>query len=185
MFAFLRKMASGAVFPDTQPSMPSPVNGQKSFFLEHEMVRLVLRQITRQHGIPADWLGCDGVAKKDGQTDESCSISIVITRWDEKLIAYIPALQQRILQGLDLFDPKVDHSGFEVTWKFALISGTSVKNLPKNTDFGALSEGVRVSAFAPILDQGVIRAPGAGEPKIFLSDEGYKKMDFADTNVLL
>jgi hypothetical protein len=46
-------------------------------------------------------------------------IQLVIHHWHEGLLRYAPLLQQRLLQGLQRFDPVSDHSGHRVVWKFS------------------------------------------------------------------
>ena len=99
--------------------------------IRRELVRVVLKDTLRLHGVPLDWFACEVsvVARSTGA--EELRIELVIMKWQEKLLRYIPALGQQLLFGMDRFDPTVDHSGYTVSWRFAPDCGCPFVQMPE------------------------------------------------------
>ena len=98
--------------------------------LEDEIARTALKQVMRRYAIPATWLSTDGVKSQfKGQTEHRC-VHIVIKQWNEKILHYAPVLQKKILQSMDLFDPKTDHQKYVFSWGFSENIGYPISELP-------------------------------------------------------
>ena len=87
--------------------------------VQRELVRVVLKDTLRKHGIPAGWVGCEVTGISHSQMDDELFVHLIIMTWNEALIQFAPALQQQLMQGLDRFEPKVDHSNYVVSWLFS------------------------------------------------------------------
>jgi hypothetical protein len=131
MFDFLRKKS-----PKTEPP-PSvaPVSSTANSSQEHnnvrrELIRVVLKDTLRLHGIPFGWLACEVISIARAPGDEDLHIQLVIVKWNEKLLRYAPTLQQQLLLGLDRFDPSVDHSKYIVSWRFSPDCGCPFVTMP-------------------------------------------------------
>jgi len=124
VFEFFRGGRDKAPSPDSQladtVSAQSTVAGTSSTpqhtATHRELTRVVLRDTLRLNGIPAEWIGCEILARPQSR---SLLIQLVIHKWHEGLLRYAPLLQQQLLQGLQRFDPASDHTGHLVVWKFA------------------------------------------------------------------
>ena len=87
--------------------------------VQRELVRVVLKDTLRVHGIPAGWMGCEVSVSQDKSGGEDLVVQLIIMKWNEALLRFAPALQQQLMLGLDRFDPAVDHSGYVVCWRFS------------------------------------------------------------------
>lgn len=118
--------------PPIQPAEP-PISGR-------ELVRVVLRDTLRKHGIPVDWIGSQIVSRTQTGQPTSHQIQLVILKWHEGLLRFAPLLQQQLLLSLQQFDPHTDHSGHTVVWSFAPHCGCPYTTLPAPGYWGATGE---------------------------------------------
>ena len=125
-----------------------PVNTQQHTDIQRELVRVVLKDTMRQHGIPSGWVGCEvtvlprragsgmgnnmgnGAASPAVEAREALFIHLVIMKWNDALVHFAPALQQQLMQALDRFEPVVDHSKYVVAWRFSPQCGCPYQRLP-------------------------------------------------------
>ena len=84
-----------------------------------ELVRAVLKDTVRAHGLPSDWLRAEVHSLPGAKANGSLHIRIIMTKWSGTLLKYTMALERLLLTGLDRYDPAVDHSGYTVSWQFA------------------------------------------------------------------
>ncbi len=105
------------------PLMPGPDSNSSisSNDVRVELVRAVLKDTMRAHGLPSDWLRCEVHALPGTKTNGNgpLHIRIIMTKWSGTLLKYTMALEHLILTGLDRYDPAVDHSGYSVSWQFS------------------------------------------------------------------
>lgn len=118
MFDFLKKK------PPVNPSSVTPVSVSPNSIshssdVRRELIRVVLKDTLRRHGIPLDWLACEVMVTTRSLDREELHIQLILMKWNEQLLHYAAALQQQLLLGLDRFDPGVDHSSYVVSWRFS------------------------------------------------------------------
>lgn len=98
--------------------------------IQRELVRVVLKDTLRQHGIPGAWLTCEVTALTGLARGDDILVRLVVLKWHEPLLKFLPALQQQLIVGLDRFEPSVDHSKYVVSWQFAPDCGCPHAQLP-------------------------------------------------------
>ena len=127
MFGFFKKRLPVAPPPAHSDSFksspvstdkPSTVSVSKND-LRLELVRTVLKDTVRHHGLPADWLRAELTVPMGATANGPLHIRIIMTKWNGSLLKYTMALERLILTGMDRYDPAVDHSGYTVSWQFA------------------------------------------------------------------
>jgi hypothetical protein len=128
MFGFFKKRAPAAAppphaVPQMPPVTPSqePSSSISSTDVRVELVRAVLKDTMRDHGLPSDWLRCEvqALPGNKGNNNGPLHIRIIMSKWSGTLLKYTMALERLILTGLDRYDPAVDHSGYSVSWQFS------------------------------------------------------------------
>ncbi|MES2581131.1 MAG: hypothetical protein V4627_00315 [Pseudomonadota bacterium] len=99
--------------------------------IQRELVRVVLKDTMRRHGIPSEWLACEVNTVTNSNNTEELHIQLVLVQWHELLLRYAPALEIQLLRGLDRFEPTVDHAKkCTITWRFAPDCGCPFTVLP-------------------------------------------------------
>lgn len=129
---FKAKPHKKAEHPATAPvgGSPPPASTRQHTHIQRELVRVVLKDTLRQHGVPAGWVGCDVLVAPKRVSDEDVVVQLVILKWHEALLRYAPALERQLLLDLDRFDPTVDHSRYLVSWRFAPDCGCPNMEMP-------------------------------------------------------
>ena len=99
--------------------------------IQRELVRVVLKDTMRRHGIPSEWLACEVNTVTTSSNTEELHIQLVLMQWHELLLRYAPALEIQLLRGLDRFEPAVDHAKkCTITWRFSPECGCPFTVLP-------------------------------------------------------
>ena len=120
MFKFFRLGRNKKTQPvDSKPDSVARANTHHHTLVQRELVKVVLMDTLRQHGIPAGWIGCDVTVMSHRTKDDKLLIHLNIMKWNEALLRYAPALQRQFMQGLDRFDPAVDHANYAISWRFS------------------------------------------------------------------
>lgn len=133
MFDFFK---SARTRPEPRPSeSPPQSDGGPSSTPSHtatrrELVRVVLRDTLRMHGIPIEWISCEISAGHSPTKNQAWQIHLTVRKWHEGLPRYAPLLQQLLLQGLQRFDPSHSHDQHLVFWRFAEDCGYPYTSMP-------------------------------------------------------
>jgi hypothetical protein len=100
--------------------------------MQRELVRVVLKDTLRRSGVPLEWLTCEVVTLAHGSDNETGQLQIQLTlmQWHELFLRYAPALEHKLLLGLDRFEPSVDHSKYVISWRFAPDCGCPFTVMP-------------------------------------------------------
>jgi hypothetical protein len=162
---------------------PESVNSQSTRAhtdIKRELIRVVLKDTLRQHGIPFDWLACEVIIIRRGPVAEELHIQLVVMKWNESLMRYAMALQQQLLKGLDRFDPSVDHSQYVVSWRFAPDCGCPFNVMPNPKAWLQKAPPPFVDEAPSILDRRKTRRPK--DAPIFSRDQASGRGDADDAD---
>lgn len=131
MFKFLSRGKTKTVeAPDSVPATGSPPNTRQHSDIQRELVRVVLKDCLRVNGIPLTWLGCEVTALSSRARGEELLVRLVVLKWDDRLVLFLPALQKQLIEGLDRYEPDIDHSTYAMSWRFAPDCGCPHVKLP-------------------------------------------------------
>lgn len=125
MFEFLKQKPPQHL--DTSLMQPSAQPPHTD--LRRELIRVVLKDTLRRHGIPFHWLACEVIISR-APGEEEMHIQLVILKWHDQLLQHAQALQQQLLLGLDRFDPSVDHSKYIISWRLSPDCDCPVRDMP-------------------------------------------------------
>ena len=116
--------------------------------VQRELVRVVLKDTLRKNGVPAGWIGCEVTGISHRNMDDELFVHLIVMQGNEALLQYAPALQKDLMQGLDRFEPNVDHSNYVVSWLFSPDCGFKRTSMPA-PGFWALDEAAQEAALSP------------------------------------
>jgi hypothetical protein len=134
IFGFGR--AKPAADQSVRPAHDQAATTRQHTDIQRELVRVVLRDTLRLHGIPGAWLGCEVTALSGRARGEDILVRLVVLTWNEALLKYLPVLQQQLIVGLDRFEPSIDHSKYVVSWQFAPDCGCPHTQMPDAKTWG-------------------------------------------------
>ena len=154
LFGFGKNKAAKPVAPKaptrSQQESAEPLTGAtlQHTDVQRELVRVVLKDTLRKNGIPAGWIGCEVTGISHRNMDDELFVHLIVMHGSEALLQHAPALQQDLMQGLDRFEPNVDHSNYVVSWLFSPDCGFKRSTLPAPS-FWAMDEAAQLDAMAP------------------------------------
>ena len=134
MFKFFKHSGAAPIdAPESRPvphTTPAPTVARPHADIQRELVRVVLKDTLRRHGIPFEWLSCEVFTIAHGPNAEELHIQLTLLQWHELFIRYAPALEHQLLRGLDRFEPAVDHSKHNISWRFSPECGCPFTVMP-------------------------------------------------------
>ncbi|HEY5580545.1 MAG TPA: hypothetical protein VIK56_05185 [Rhodoferax sp.] len=131
MFDFLKnKRPKNQGQPSVGPASITHSGTSQHSDVRRELIRVVLKDTLRLHGIPFDLLACEVIIITRAPGDEQLHIQLVVMKWNKQLLRFACALQHQLLLGLDRFDPSVDHSKYVFSWRFSPDCGCPFTFMP-------------------------------------------------------
>jgi hypothetical protein len=83
-----------------------------------DLVKVVLRETMRKHGIPTDWIDCRSLSVLTKAHKSGMHVQFLVRKADEDLLPYIHAFQESFWEGLLRLDPTAREWLFSVGWEF-------------------------------------------------------------------
>lgn len=127
-------------FGRPKPALEAPVfresavsvNTRQHSDIQRELVRVVLKDLLRQNGIPAAWIDCEVSAGSANARGSDVVVTLIVCKWHELLPRYLPLVQRNLVAGLDRFEPSIDHSNYTMHWAFAQDCGYPHTDMPSS-----------------------------------------------------
>lgn len=185
MFDFLKNMRSANRHtPGVAPASVTPTPSLQRNDVRRELIRVVLKDTLRHHGIPFGWLACEVIIIARAPGEEELNIQLVMMKWNELLLRYAPAMQQQLLLGLDRFDPLVDHSKYIVSWRFSPDCACPFTVMPEKSAWLQSESPQAKEEPLPILDRRHKRRPPKAAPRgTSPSDAPEPSVGFSPTEI--
>jgi hypothetical protein len=83
-----------------------------------ELVKLVLRETMRKHGIPSDWMDCRALSVLTHQHKSGMHVQFLVMTGDHQLLRWVHAFQESFWEEILRSDPKAREWLFSVGWEF-------------------------------------------------------------------
>lgn len=83
-----------------------------------ELVKLVLRETMRKHGIPSDWIDCRALSVLTRQHKSGMHVQFMVRKADQQLLPYVHAFQESFWEQILRMDPHARDWLFSVGWEF-------------------------------------------------------------------
>lgn len=130
MFRFLKSKRPKDESAPLAPVSVLPDSSTQHSDVRRELIRVVLKDTLRLHGVPFGLLACEVIIVARAPGEEELHIQLVIMKWNEQLLRYASALQQQLRLGLDRFDPSIDHSRYIFSWRLSPNCGCPFPFMP-------------------------------------------------------
>lgn len=140
-----------------------------------ELVRMALKETLIAHGIPNSWLTSDVTVLAGRASGEGMMVRLIVLKWHEPLLKFLPVLQQQLIQRLDQFEPSVDHSKYVVSWQFAASCGCPYRQMPDASTWGLENVSVAAPSIVDWEHDGkaaAVAQTAPAKPKFDLPDAG-------------
>lgn len=83
-----------------------------------ELVRVVLRDTMRRHGIPSDWIECRVLSVVSRSAASGVHVTFIVRGGQDRLLSYVPAFQSSFWEVIRQFDPRARDWLFSLSWQF-------------------------------------------------------------------
>ncbi len=117
--------------------------------IQRELARVAFKDTMRHTGVPAQWLECEVRCVPLPNGGEKLQIHLIIKKWSGHLLRYAHAFQHQFLQCLDRYDPNVDHSNYEWSWKFAADCECPFPDMPSPDEWAVKLEASKAKSASP------------------------------------
>jgi hypothetical protein len=98
--------------------------------IRRRLIQVMLRDLMRRNGLPQNWIECHTkLADNNGQSSQM-SLQLVMKHWDERLVNYLPALQNELLTDIKRFEPNVAEWLIDISWQLVPPNICPYKVLP-------------------------------------------------------
>lgn len=125
-----RAGASGPESSQFEESAPAgAVSGNAP---RRELVRVVLRETMRRHGVPADWIDSRILSVVSSRGRAGMHLHFVVRQGHELLLAYVPAFENSFMTELEKFEPQTDDWLLSLAWQFEGIRGKACAAMPES-----------------------------------------------------
>lgn len=130
--------------PDATPQNPD---------VQRELVRVVLKNILRKHGIPSEWVTCEvfQITRSSGRLEPI--VELVLRVWNQQLLLHTNALARQMAEELVRFDPVHFRAGRAVSWRIATDCKTPYDQFPDPSTWTKLATADVTPQPIPILDR--------------------------------
>ena len=116
------------------PVMVEPVHGAQDFEAQlhtrRELVRVRTRNTLRLSGIPEAWIEPQVLLEPEG-TRTFLHLRLVVRHWDERLLRYAVALQNKLMTEIERIDPQARQWLLSIVWSFPSETDCPYPELPQ------------------------------------------------------
>jgi hypothetical protein len=95
-----------------------------------ELLRVVLRDTLKLHGLPADWIAAELLTSGSRDGKQGIHMRLLLKHWEPRLLVHAPALQDSVSSRLKVFDPLAGHWFTGISWQFALADASGCPPMP-------------------------------------------------------
>ena len=185
MFKFSKRAVSPSNSDFGHSVVHSAANSsQGACDVQRELVRIAFKDTLRATGVPSQWLDCEVNIIPSARNSERIQVQLVVKKWSGLLLRHSLAFQHALAQCLDRYEPHVDHSQHEWTWKFAADCDTPFPDMPAPADW---AEKLRVAQSRATTSAGKTasaKAAAAGAAVTKSRDKAFEMHDiFSDLTV--
>ena len=98
--------------------------------IRRRLIQVVMRDLMRRNGLPQNWIECQTTFIGNDSQSNQIALQLVMKHWDERLIHYLPALQNELLADIKRFEPKASEWLQDISWQLAPLNVCPYKFLP-------------------------------------------------------
>ncbi len=129
------KSRTKPVFSGSRPRAegPSTIADGSPNALRRQLVQVLVRDVMRRHGIPANWLECQMLLVSSRSRGEGMYVRLVIKHWDLRLLTYAVAFQKSLMLDITRFEPRASQWLYGISWQLEVGDTCPYPELPANS----------------------------------------------------
>lgn len=95
-----------------------------------ELIRVVVRDTLRKHGIPAHWVQCEVLVVVGRSERTRMHVRLILKHWDERLLRYAYAFERSMVAEIGRFEPLYAQWLSSVSWQIPADSACPYPEMP-------------------------------------------------------
>ena len=95
-----------------------------------ELIRVVLRDALRRHGIPSEWLRGEILTVSSREQRTLMHLRLVMLHWDDRLLNCSYAFERSFMKELSQFEEEASQWLHSISWQIGPGSGCPVVDMP-------------------------------------------------------
>lgn len=95
-----------------------------------QLVQVVLSDVLRRSGIPADWIECQMMPVTSRTRGSGMYVRLVIKHWDDRLMHYAFAFQNELTRDIARFEPNATNWLHGISWQLDVVDSCPYPRLP-------------------------------------------------------
>ena len=113
-----------------------------------QLVQVLLRDVLRKSGIPPDWIECQMLLVASRTRGQGMYVRLVVRHWDERLMNYLVAFQQTLMNDIRRFEPNAEEWLHGISWQLDVGEQCPYPTLPcpaRKNILGGSAAAIRTS----------------------------------------
>jgi len=106
-----------SVFPESQAQTSLELTKSRNA-PRRDLVKLILRETMRKHGIPSDWMDCRALSVLTKQHKTGMHVQFLVLKGDHQILQWTHAFQESFWDQIRRTDPTAHDWLFSVGWEF-------------------------------------------------------------------
>jgi hypothetical protein len=138
-----------------------------------DLVKVVLRETMRKHGIPSDWIECRALSVLTRQHKSGMHVQFLVRKADQQLLPYVHAFQESFWEEVLKLDPLARDWLFSVGWEFYEKAVLGFTDLPgaQSWDTGGDTQSMESDTLPPDISDEPAKEPGPRRVPEHLDDD--------------
>lgn len=118
--------------------------------VQQELVKVAFKDTLKATGVPAQWIACEIRKLNERQPAGQLEVRLVVKKWSGHLLRYAFAFQTQFRQCLDRYEPHIDHSLYDWTWKFSEECGCPFPTMPAAEEWTQKLQASQTTPTGPV-----------------------------------
>ena len=123
------KPGSGNSVPASSPK-PTAIQEGSENSARRQLIQLLLHDLLANNGIPSAWIRCEMLMVSSRSRGTGLHARLIVSQWDDRLMHYVYAVQNRFLSDIEKFDPAFSRWLHGVSWEFEVSESCLRTELP-------------------------------------------------------
>ena len=132
--------------PHSSRDNPLTIEDGSENATRHQLVQVLLRDVLRRSGIPADWIDCQMLLVSSRSKGSGMYVRLVIKHWDDRLMNYTFAFQSELMRDIERFEPQAASWLHGISWQLDVVDTCPYLSLPDKSFWFAVEKPLQAAA---------------------------------------
>lgn len=140
---------------------PATIEDGSENATRRQLVQVLLRDVLRRSGIPADWIECQMLLVSSRTRGNGMYVRLVLKHWDHRLMNYTVAFQSALMTEIERFEPRASDWLHGISWQMNMDDSCPYIELPEKSFWQPNSKSPFITPTLPRAMAGDVHPPAA------------------------